>query len=87
VQWKNRVYYLLCATTPEGKQKQSMSFLLNQWIETHADRKLILDYEGSSLLTIAKYYANTGAVNAPYPVISHPAVLFDALSFLKKKFK
>jgi hypothetical protein len=45
IRWKNRIYYLLPVSTAEGKQKQSMAFLLDKFIEMHANKELILDYE------------------------------------------
>jgi hypothetical protein len=84
VQWKDRIYYLLPVSTAEGKQKQSMSFLLDKFIETHANKKLILDFEGSSLPNIARFYANIGAVKECFPVLSKPQILFYLVSFVKK---
>jgi hypothetical protein len=84
IQWKNRIYYMLPVSTSEGKQKQSMAFLLNKFIETHANKELILDFEGSSLPGVARFYAGTGAVCECFPVFSEPKILFDLVSFVKK---
>jgi hypothetical protein len=85
--WKNRIYYMLSVSTQEGKQKQAMTFLLDKLIETNADNDIVLDFEGSSLPGIARYYESTGASLEHYPVLCKPKILFDAVIFLKNKFK
>lgn len=85
VQWKNRIYYMLPVSTAEGKQKQSMSFLLDKFIEQHAGRELVLDFEGSSLPGVARFYAGTGAVNECFPVLSRPDFLFELIKKMKHR--
>jgi hypothetical protein len=84
VRWKSKTYYLLPVSTPEGKEKQSMSFLLDQYIRTYSGEKLMLDFEGSSIPNIARFYKSVGASNACYPVITKPKVLFGYRSFVKR---
>jgi hypothetical protein len=84
IQWKNRIYYLFPVSTAEGKQKQSMAFLLDKFIEMHANKELILDYEGSSLPGVARFYAGMGAVRECFPVFTKSKILFDLVSFVKK---
>jgi hypothetical protein len=87
LQWKNRYYYMTPVSTSEGKQKQSMSFLLDKWIEKHANQGFILDFEGSSISNIARFYKTTGAFLECFPVLSHPAILFHGIARIKKIFK
>jgi hypothetical protein len=87
VYWKNRVYYLLPVSTREGKQKQSMSFLLDKFIETSANKGLILDFEGSSIPNIARYYESTGASAEHYPVLCKPKILFKLIAVVRKKIR
>ncbi len=68
-QWKNRIYYLFPVSTPLGKSQHSMSILLDRFIQDHSNRDLILDFEGSSVKTIAYYYEGFGAINTPYPCL------------------
>jgi hypothetical protein len=84
IRWKNRIYYMLPVSTAEGKAKQSMSFLLDKFIETYAGQPFILDFEGSSLPNIARFYANVGGVKESFPVLFKPRILFDLLAFAKK---
>ena len=67
--WKNRVYYMVPVSTPEGKNLQSMSFLIDQFIQCQASSELILDFEGSSIPNIARFYEGFGANPEHYPVI------------------
>ena len=67
--WKNRIYYLFSVSSPKGKITQSMSFLLDQLIQDYAGQAFILDFEGSSVPNIARFYHSTGAIKTPYPVI------------------
>ena len=67
--WKNRVYYMVPVSTPEGKNSQSMSFLIDQFIHHHASSELILDFEGSSIPNIARFYEGFGADPEYYPVV------------------
>ncbi|GHT72933.1 hypothetical protein AGMMS50262_03080 [Bacteroidia bacterium] len=69
LRWKNRLYFLLNASTPEGKVTHSMSFLLDNVIQDYAGQDLILDFEGSSIPNIARFYQSTGAVKTSFPVI------------------
>jgi hypothetical protein len=75
---------MLPVSTAEGKQKQSMSFLLDKFIELHAEKELVLDFEGSSLSGIARFYAGMGAVNECFPVLSKPNFLFDWIKKMKR---
>ncbi len=63
----NRIYYLFPVSSVEGKQKQSMSLLVNDIIEKNAESGLILDFEGSSIPGIANFYAGFGAKPEFYP--------------------
>jgi hypothetical protein len=87
IYWKNRVYYMLPVSTQEGKQKQAMSFLFDRFIQAHADKNIILDFEGSSIPGIARYYGSMGASVEYYPVLCKPRILFDAISFFRNKSK
>ena len=69
LRWRKRIYYLLPVSTPEGKATQSMSFLLDQLIQEYAEQALILDFEGSSIPNVARFYQGTGAVKTSYPLI------------------
>ncbi|MDR0413340.1 MAG: hypothetical protein LBH61_06035 [Dysgonamonadaceae bacterium] len=84
VRWKRRIYYLMSVSTAEGKEKQSMAFLLDKFLEDHAGNELVFDCEGSSLPGVARFYAGMGAVNECFPEFSGCGFLFAAAAFVKK---
>ncbi|GHT72149.1 hypothetical protein FACS1894155_06300 [Bacteroidia bacterium] len=67
--WKNRVYYMVPVSTPQGRKQQSMSFLIDRFIHHHATSGLILDFEGSSIPNIARFYEGFGAFREDYPLV------------------
>ena len=81
--WQNRVYYLFPVSTPEGKNLQSMSFLIDQFIQIHASSELILDFEGSSVPSIARFYEGFGANPEHYPVIKRDNLLTKIYSVIR----
>ncbi len=83
--WKNRIYYMVPVSTTIGKEKNSMSLLLDRLIATYADRPLILDFEGSSIPGIARYYESFGATNDPYPVLLKKNMLFKIRNLITFK--
>ena len=56
-----RVLYLNAASTDEGKANSSMYRIVDQFISDHAGSDLTLDFEGSSIPGIARFYAGFGA--------------------------
>jgi hypothetical protein len=62
--FSKKAYLLFPYTTEEGKRRQAMSFLLNALVED--DTIEIIDFEGSSIDSIANFYAQFGAVKQEY---------------------
>ncbi len=65
----HRITNLLPATTPEGKEKGAMPFLLDMLILMNSGKKVIFDFEGSSIPSIARFYASFGAKEVSFPQI------------------
>jgi len=61
-----RAYYPISAVNEFGKENAAMFRIINQFIENHADTPLLLDFEGSNIEGIARFFAGWGAVNEPY---------------------
>ena len=59
--WKNRVIYLNAATSENGKQLGAMYLLLDNFIKENAGRDLKLDFEGSMIPGVARFYSGFGA--------------------------
>jgi hypothetical protein len=66
--WKNRFYYLLPVSSPEGKKLHAMRFLIDRFIAELAGNNYIIDFEGSTNPSVAQFYQNFGAVAEIYPV-------------------
>jgi hypothetical protein len=59
--FKNRIYYLSPASSAIGKEIQSMTFLVNNIISEAKINNMIVDFEGSSIEGVARFYAGFGA--------------------------
>jgi len=66
--WKNRFYYLLPVSSPEGKKLSAMRFLLDRFIAEFSGKNYLLDFEGSTIPSVAQFYHNFGAVAEIYPL-------------------
>jgi hypothetical protein len=61
-----RATYLNAASSNEGKANSSMYQIVDQFIREHSDTNLTLDFEGSSIPGIARFYAGFGAQTEHY---------------------
>jgi len=61
-----RIVYLFSAVSGIGKEKQVASLLLNHIIKEHSNSELILDFEGSQISGIAKFFKSFGAKPETY---------------------
>lgn len=65
----NRAYFLLPANTDEAKQIGSSSALINAFIKDHSSSNVMLDFEGSDIESVDRFYASFGAEIKPYPAV------------------
>lgn len=63
-QW-GRIYYLNGFTSKASKEP-ALYYLFNHIIETHCNQNLILDFEGSDIAGIARFYEGFGAKKEEY---------------------
>ncbi len=61
-----RAYYLQAAANAEGRRKSAAFMLLNHFIKTHAGTDLILDFEGSMIPGVARFFKRWGAEKVQY---------------------
>lgn len=61
-----RVIYLNAVSTEEGKNTSAMHKIVDQFIQDHSGSSLTLDFEGSSIPGIARFYAGFGAEPEQY---------------------
>ena len=62
----NRITYLLPGSTTEGKELSAMFLIVDTIIQKECLKNKILDFEGSSIESIARFYKGFGAVIRPY---------------------
>jgi lipid II:glycine glycyltransferase (peptidoglycan interpeptide bridge formation enzyme) len=60
------VYYLLGGADDSGKEAGAMYALFDAFIERHAAHDLVLDFEGSDIEGIARFYRGFGAKTVNY---------------------
>ena len=64
--WKNRVIYLNAASGEEGKKLRAMYFLVDNFIKSNSEHDLKLDFEGSMIPGVARFYSGFGATPETY---------------------
>ncbi len=58
---KNRIINIINTSSAEGKKSGASHFLFSQIIKEHASQNLVLDFEGSSIAGVARFYEGFGA--------------------------
>ncbi len=66
---KHRITYLLPVSNAEGKRKSAMFLIVDRIIQEFSNKNYILDFEGSQIDGVARFYKGFGATNHPYFVI------------------
>jgi hypothetical protein len=64
--WKDRIIYLNALSSKEGKELKAMFFLVNRFIKNHAKQNFTLDFEGSMIPGVARFYESFGATAEIY---------------------
>jgi len=64
-----RAYYMLVGNTEAGKSTGASSALIDGFIRQYAGQKIKLDFEGSDIPGLARYYSGFGALNNHYPAM------------------
>jgi hypothetical protein len=59
--FKNRIYYLSPVSSAFGKEIQSMTFLVNNLISEAQKTEMVIDFEGSGIEGVARFYTGFGA--------------------------
>ncbi len=62
----NKLLYLKGFSSPEGKKNGAMHFLFDHIIKMHAGRSLTLDFGGSSVKSVARFYHSFGSTDCLY---------------------
>lgn len=69
VKWNNRIIYLLPISSALGKEHAAMFLIINSLIEEFSETEMLLDFEGSKIEGIARFYKGFGAQLTPYYLI------------------
>lgn len=67
---KTRAIYLLSASSPEGKESRGMFRIVDTFIRDHAGSERILDFEGSNIPSVARFFGGFGAQPEIYQGVS-----------------
>jgi hypothetical protein len=59
-------YYLAPALNEAGRESRSMFYLIDRYIHLHAGLPVILDFEGSDIESVARFYKGYGATPSTY---------------------
>jgi len=75
---KNRLIYLLPVSNEEGKKTFAMFVVINEILCKNAEKSIILDFEGSRIEGVARFYRGFGARLKPYYQIRRlrPKIIF-----------
>jgi hypothetical protein len=77
-----KVIYLLASSTQEGKEKRAMFALVDHFIDKNSESHLVLDFEGSNVESVARFYNGFGATACEY---NH--IVINRLPWMLKLFK
>jgi len=58
--------YLAASSNPEGIEKSAMFLLIDTFIQNNAGRNQVLDFEGSNISGVARFYAGFGGIPETY---------------------
>ncbi len=89
VQANNRVTFLFSGLTQQGREKQAMTFLLDQTIRKLSNSPTTFDFEGSDDENLARFYLGFGGNEVHYPSyrFNRMTLLGNALLKVWKKRK
>jgi len=62
----NKAIYLIGASTEEGKTNGTMTAIMNFYIKENAEKNLTLDFEGSNIESVARFFKGFGAKKCSY---------------------
>ncbi len=79
----SKACFILSVANDEAKQNGAMFLLIDEFIKQFASRNMILDFEGSMIEGIARFYSGFGAQPFNYPTIKINR-LFYPLRLLKR---
>lgn len=70
-EYRNRITYLIPVSNEAGKKTSAMFYLIDSIIRQNCAKDKLLDFEGSALEGVARFYKGFGAINHPYYIIKN----------------
>jgi len=64
-----RLIYVFPVSNSEGRSNCAMFLLINSIINNYSEKYQLLDFEGSQIESIARFYKGFGAINMPYYMV------------------
>jgi hypothetical protein len=80
---QKRIYYLIPVSDSLGKEKKAMFAIIDLVIQKFAGSSMILDFEGSNIPGLARFFEGFSAVNHAYPVLKINTMPFPLNQFRK----
>ena len=71
IKTKKRIVYLVSVSSQEGLENKAMFKIVDSVIKKYANSDLLLDFEGSNIENIARFYQGFGAVQNEYQEIKY----------------
>jgi hypothetical protein len=81
---QKRIYYLIPVSNPTGKEKKAMFAIIDVIIQKFAGSSMVLDFEGSNIPGLARFFEGFGAENRQYPTLIVNRLPFPLNLFRKK---
>lgn len=69
VHFQDRLIYISGGSSKTGAENRAMFALINEWISMYAETEKILDFEGSNIPGIARFFEGFGAISENYPAL------------------
>lgn len=80
---RGKSIFIFSGSNQEAKEKLSMPLLIDSYIRQNAEKNLILDFEGSNNLNLARFYKSFGAKEVVYLQIKKNSLPFPLKLFKK----
>ncbi len=78
-----RTTLLIPVTSRSGRDRRAMFYLIDELVREFAGSNRILDFEGSTIPSIARFYKGFGAQNEPYYVYRHNRLPLGLKQFIR----
>jgi hypothetical protein len=82
---QNKAYYLNAFSTEEGRENRAMYAIVNELIKEFSRSATIIDFEGSVIEGVARFYKGFGAIGEDYYFIRSNSLPIVGKKLLNKK--